>query len=193
MGGEIDTKTATLIGIIGAISILFFWYVITTYGGVPNTVFPTPQSVFSSFGELNSKYGLFQNVFYSIKLNFTGYFEALLIAIPLGFVIGLFPFMRALLSKWVDSVRFIPLTAVTGLFVLWFGVQFGMRVHFLSFSIIIYLLPIIVQRINEIDKVYLQTAYTIGASKWKTFVYVYFPSVISRISDDIRVITAISL
>lgn len=192
MGAEISPRTSTLITVVGGIFIIFVWFLITTYGGVSHTIFPTPQSVVTSFGELNDKYGLFENTWYSIKLNFAGYIEALIIAIPLGFIIGLFPFTKALFSKWVDSIRFIPLTAVTGLFVLWFGVQFGMRVHFLSFSIIIYLLPIIVQRIVEIDKVYLQTAYTIGANRWQTFKHVYFPSVVSRISDDIRVITAIS-
>lgn len=192
MGEEVSPRTGIIVTILGAIFILLTWFLITTYAGVSNTIFPTPQSVAMSFGELNDKYGLTENVWYSVKLNFAGYIEALLIAIPLGFIIGLFPLAKHLLSKWVDSVRFIPLTAVTGLFVMWFGVKFGMRVHFLSFSIIIYLLPIIVQRIIEIDKVYLQTAYTIGANKWQTFKHVYFPSVVSRISDDIRVITAIS-
>jgi len=192
MGSEISSRTSTLITIFGAIGIVFLWFLLTTYGGISNTIFPRPQNVVASFGELNDKFGLTENVWYSVKLNFMGYIEALLIAIPLGFVIGLFPFTKSLLSKWVDSIRFIPLTAVTGLFVMWFGVKFGMRVHFLSFSIIIYLLPIIVQRIVEIDKIYLQTAYTIGANKWQTFKHVYFPSVVSRISDDIRVITAIS-
>jgi NitT/TauT family transport system permease protein len=67
-----------------------------------------------------------------------------------------------------------------------------MKAHFLAFGIIIYLLPIIVQRIDEVQKIHLQTAYTIGANNWWTFRKVYFPSVMSRISDDIRVITAIS-
>jgi len=192
MGGEISARDNTLIGILGAITIIFIWYIVTTFGGVSHTIFPTPQSVFHSFGELQEKYGILRNVFYSVRLNFTGYFEALLISIPLGFLVGLFPFMRALLSKWVDAIRFVPLTAVTGLFIGWFGIEFGMKAHFLGFGIIIYLLPIIVQRIDEVQKIHLQTAYTVGANNWYTFKKVYFPSVMSRISDDIRVITAIS-
>lgn len=192
MGGEISSTWDTNITIVGGLVIIFIWFCLTTFGLVPTNVLPSPQSVILAFGEINTRWGIAPNLWYSIKLTFMGYIEALLISVPLGFVIGLFPAMKSLLSKWVDSIRFIPLTAVTGLFVLWFGSGFDMRVHFLSFSIIIYLLPIIVHRISEIEKVYLQTAYTIGCTDWATFRHIYFPSVMSRIFDDIRVITAVS-
>jgi NitT/TauT family transport system permease protein len=192
MGAELDTRISTIVTIIGAVVIIFIWYLVTTFGGISNTIFPRPQDVFTSFAELQSKYGLGQNTFYSIKLNFLGYLEAIAISVPLGFLIGLFPICRGLLSKWVDAIRFIPLTAVTGLFIGWFGIELGMKVHFLAFGILIYLLPIIVQRIDQVDKVHLQTAWTLGANNWRTFRHVYFPSVISKISDDIRVMVAIS-
>ena len=95
-------------------------------------------------------------------------------------------------SKWVDSIPIIPLTAVTGIFIGIFGLALDMKVHFLSFGIIIYLLPIFVTRVNETDMVHRQTMWTLGASKWQTFRYLYFPSVMSKIFSDIRVIVAIS-
>jgi NitT/TauT family transport system permease protein len=192
MGAELDNRTGTIVTVAGAIIIIFFWYLVTTFGGISNTIFPKPQDVFTSFGELQKQYGLGHNTWYSVKLNFLGYLEAIVIAIPLGFIIGLFPIFRGLLSKWVDAIRFIPLTAVTGLFIGWFGIELGMKVHFLAFGILIYLLPIIVQRIDQVDKIHLQTAWTLGANNWNTFRHVYFPSVISKISDDIRVMVAIS-
>ena len=192
MGGEVSRKTNLVVGIIGAVGIFFIWFLITTFGGVSHTIFPTPQSVIKSFGELQTQYGLGHNIWYSVKLNLLGYVEAIAVSIPAGFLIGLFPLGRSLMSKWVDAVRFVPLTAVTGLFIGWFGIELGMKVHFLAFGIIIYLLPVMVQRISQVEKVYLQTAYTIGANQWSTFKHVYFPSVVSKISDDARVMVAIS-
>jgi NitT/TauT family transport system permease protein len=49
-----------------------------------------------------------------------------------------------------------------------------------------------VQRISEIDNIYLQTSYTLGASNWQIFKSVYWPFVTSKIFEDIRVLTAIS-
>jgi len=74
----------------------------------------------------------------------------------------------------------------------WFGVGTSMKVHFLAFGILIYLLPVIIQRIDEVEDVFLKTVYTLGATNWQTIRTVYWPSVVSRLSDDIRVLTAIS-
>jgi ABC-type nitrate/sulfonate/bicarbonate transport system permease component len=121
-----------------------------------------------------------------------GYLESVFLAIPIGFIIGLWPFFRGSFQRGVDAIRFVPLTAVTGLFIVWFGLGTEMKVHFLAFGIFIYLLPVVVQRIDEVQNVYLKTVYTLGATDWQMIRTVYIPSVISRLSDDIRVLTAIS-
>jgi NitT/TauT family transport system permease protein len=121
-----------------------------------------------------------------------GYLEAIVVSIPLGFLLGLFPLFKKLSSKYIDAIRFIPLTAVTGLFIAWFGIETNMKVQFLAFGILVYLLPVVVQRVQEVDNIYLQTAYTLGASKWQIIRTVFIPSVLAKISDDIRVLVAIS-
>jgi len=152
---------------------------------------PTPQSVIISYGDLMKDFVIWETG-YSLILNILGYLEAILFSIILGFLIGLIPFFRGLLSRYVNAIRFIPLTAVTGIFIAWFSIYTNMKVQFLAFGIFVYLLPVVVQRIDEIEKVYLQTAYTLGATKWQTIKDIYFPYVTSKIIDDIRVLTAIS-
>jgi NitT/TauT family transport system permease protein len=67
-----------------------------------------------------------------------------------------------------------------------------MKIHFLAFGIFVYLLPIVVQRINQVDKVYVQAGKTLGMSKWQLIRYIFMPSVFSKLFDDIKVIVAIS-
>lgn len=155
-------------------------------------VLPSPISVLTSFKELHNNDFLVLNSLQSIKLNVLGYILAIGISIPLGFVLGLIPLFRGLFSKIFDSFRFIPLTAVTGIFVIWLGLGNEMKVSFLAFGIIVYLVPVVVQRIDEVKDVYLKTVFTLGATNWQTIKTVYFPAVISKLSDDIRVLTAIS-
>lgn len=150
------------------------------------------HSVLTAFGDLYSDNQLVKKTFRSIGLNLSGYLEALLLAIPLGFLIGLIPLFRGGFERYTNALRFIPLTAVTGLFIMWFGIGTGMKVHFLAFGIMIYLLPVVIQRIDEVKDVYLKTVYTLGATDWQTIRTVYIPSVMSRVIDDIRVLTAIS-
>jgi len=155
-------------------------------------VISPPQNVIASFPELIKKNGLIVQTSKSLWLNFKGYFWAIILAIPLGFIVGLLPIFNGMFNKPVDALRYLPLTALTGLFMAWFGTDDKMKVAFLAFGIIVYLLPIVAQRITEVKEVYLKTVFTLGANSWQTIKTVYIPSVLSKISDDIRVLTAIS-
>ncbi len=168
---------------------------LTSYGLTKNKVYPllpSPLTVLKAFPELNRDDDVIGNTFYSIKLNVLGYLLALLVSIPIGFLLGLIPLFRGLFSQIVESYRFIPLTAVTGIFIMWLGLGSQMKVSFLAFGIIVYLIPVVVQRIDEVQDVYVNTVFTLGATSWQTIRTVYMPYVFSKIIDDIRVLTAIS-
>lgn len=167
----------------------------TKYGLSKEKVYPllpSPMKVLTSYKELNTEDDIIGNSFHSIKLNVFGYIIAILISVPIGFILGLVPLFNGLFSKVVDAIRFIPLTAVTGIFIMWFGLGSEMKVLFLAFGIIVYLIPVVVQRVKEVDTVHLRTVFTLGASTWKTIKTVYIPYVFSKLIDDIRVLTAIS-
>lgn len=155
-------------------------------------ILPTPLQVVQAFPRLIQADELIPNTFLSIWRNLQGYFWAVLISIPLGFVIGLYPLFRGLFGKQVDALRYLPLTALVGIFITWFGIGESMKISFLAFGIIVYLLPVVIQRIFEVEDVYLKTVFTLGATDWDTIKSVYLPSVMSKLIDDIRVLTAIS-
>lgn len=193
-GDEGSPLTRLLFGVLGAIIVLGIWVYLTsgTNPVFPSLTLPSPWRVFHAFGDLYTDNDLIPNVGFSIALNLSGYVEAILVAIPVGFIIGLIKYAKWGFQRQVDAIRYIPLTALIPLFILWFGIGAPMKVHFLAFGILIYLLPVMIQRIQEVDDIYLKTVHTLGASSWQTLRSVYFPSVLSRLSDDIRVLTAIS-
>jgi NitT/TauT family transport system permease protein len=178
--------------ISGFLIILACWSLISFFGIFSELILPSPLSVFLSLPKMFESDNLLQNIIYSLYLNFAGYGQAVGLALPLGFLLGLFPTVRKIFSKYIDAIRYIPLTATLGLFIAWFGIEDTMKIQFLSFGIFVYLLPTVVQRIDEVDKVHLDTTYTLGASRWQQVYTVYLPSVLSRVSDDIRVLVAIS-
>lgn len=153
---------------------------------------PRPFSVFKGFKTVYQQDKLVEDTQISIFRNLQGYFWAILIAVPLGFLVGLFPLFRGMFNWQIDALRYLPITALTGMFIAWFGIGEEMKVSFLAFGIIVYLLPVVIQRINEVEDIHLKTVFTLGASDWQTFKSVYLPAVFSKLSDDIRVLTAIS-
>ena len=199
MGGNVSKKTDTTVFFIGTGILILFWYFVTSAGLISSRILPNPIDVFLSYKTMYAESDLMANAWYSIKLNFLGYFYALIIAIPLGFIIGMFPIGKSLFNRVFDALRFLPLPACSGIFIAIFGLAYNMKANFLSFGILIYILPVVIQRINELqnpsndkDYVFLQTIKTLGANNWQKFRYVYFPYVMGKISDDIRVLTAIS-
>lgn len=200
MGGEISKRTEIIVGIVGFIVLMCLWYLITINDNiVPSKILPNPVDVIKSYPSLISDSDLFGNMWYTIKLNLLGYCYALIIAVPLGFIIGLFPITKALFNKYIDALRYLPLPAISGIFIAMLGLGFDMKASFLAFGILIYILPVIVQRINELqnpandkDYVYLQIIKTLGTSSWQKFRYVYWPYITQKISTDIINLTAIS-
>ncbi len=192
--GDIPKGSRVVLELLGIGLILLVWFFLS-YGEnpiVPKLTLPSPGSVFSSYGEMLSDNNLVQNTFRSIGLNLGGYIKALLWTLPLGFAIGLIPLFRGMFHRTIDATRFIPLAACMVVFIVWYGTSIPMKVNFLAFGIFIFLLPIVIQRIDQVKDVYLKTVYTIGANKWQTIKSVYIPSVMSKLIDDIRILTAIS-
>ena len=192
--GDIPQQYRLLLDLLGVGIILLIWYLLS-YGEEPilsRLTLPSPGEVFLSYGEMLKENNLIQNIFRSLGLNLGGYIKALLWTLPIGFIIGLFPVFRGMFHRTIDAIRFVPLAACVVLFIVWYGTSIPMKVNFLAFGIFIFLLPIVIQRIDQVKDVYLKTVYTLGSTNWQTIRSVYIPSVLSKLIDDIRILTAIS-
>lgn len=195
--GEVDKKTALTVNILGWVLLVFFWWLISTLGWIKSTILPSPIDVILCYKTLFVERHLLYNTCYSIFINMGGYLQAMALAIPLGFIVGLIPFFRHLVSKQFEAIRFTPLPATTGIFMALFGIGLGVKVEFLAFGIFVYLLPAIAQRIKDIEtddhlKALKQTMWTLNASPWMTLKHFYIPSVLSRFSMDVINLVAVS-
>lgn len=190
--GELSTKTSLICEVVGVTLIIALWTLVCEMKLIPKGVLPSPIKILASLPSLHYEDALLRNLGYSFFLNVSGLVEAICLAIPLGFVIGLFPVFRSVFQRYITAARFLPLSALTGIFIAAFGLFSNMKVQFLALSIFIYLLPAIIQRIYEVEKVYQQTAFTLGATKWQMIRTIFIPAVISRSWEDIRNLSALS-
>lgn len=194
---EIPKRTKLFISILGWALLFLIWWGIATLGWISPYILPPPEKVFSSYGVLLTEKSLFYHIGYSLSINILGYIQAIVIAVPLGFIIGLIPFFRELIIKQIGAARFTPLPATTAIFMAIFGVGIGLKIQFLAFGIFVYLLPAIVQRIDEIKtddhlRAVKQTMVTLNASTWQMMKHFYIPSVLSRFFPDIINLVAVS-
>jgi NitT/TauT family transport system permease protein len=187
-----NIRNLWVLQLIGWIILFIIWYAVTNFGLINNHVMPTPQKTWASFVEMQKDNDLFGNILFSIRINLVGYLKCIIAALVVGFGIGLFPNIRKMFSQQVNALRFVPITALMGIFIAISGLTIATKINFLAFGIWVYLVPVVVQRIDEVNEVHLQMMKTLGASFWQTVRYVIWPSVIARLSDDIRILVGIS-
>ena len=189
---DLPAAQARLYGVMGLVGLMVLWFIITTFRWVsPGTLPPIPR-VIKGFFQLFTEEDLLHHMGVSIFLNASGYLEAILVSLPLGFLIGLNKRVRAVMMQWFTALRFLPLAPVLCLFIAWFHMGYNMKIQFLAFGIIVYLVPQIVARIQELDPIYEDTIITTGGKNWHAIRYVYMPATLAQVLPDIRVLVAIS-
>jgi NitT/TauT family transport system permease protein len=189
---SLPRKSKWVVELLGIILFIGLWYALVYFKHYRPSVLPMPHRVLSAIPEMWEKYHLARHTGYSILLNLLGYFEAAVVSVIIGFTIGLCPVFRGLSERMLAALRFLPLTPVLGDMAVLLGIGLNMKVQFLALGIAVYLIPVVVQRIDEVESVYIDTVKTHGASKWQAIRTVIIPDVFSRFSDDIRVLVAIS-
>lgn len=190
--GELPKSQKLQIGLLGAAVILLLWWLAVRLGIFNPNILPSPFTILGSIPELVSRDQLFRHLGLTIFMNITSWIEGALIALPIGFVIGLFPLFNALFGGYITATRYIPLTATIVLFMAAFGIYMLMKVQFLTFAILVYLITAVISRIQETPQVYVDAVKTLGASKWQTIRTVFIPYTLSRVFTDFINIVAIS-
>lgn len=159
-----------VLGILPILLLVGLWWFMTA-GERPEArivspvILPSPVEVVQSFGSLWFDRALTRNALLSFSRVLTGFLVGLAIAFPLGLLMGAFSKVKALFQPLAVFGAYTPIPALVPLTLSLFGTQETQKVAFLALAFIIYLLPLIVQAVDEVDDVYLKTAYTLGASK----------------------------
>jgi NitT/TauT family transport system permease protein len=170
--------------------VVLLWFLLTRSGWLPPLALPDPAGVVKAIGRLWTEYNLLGNVFQSWWRIAQAFFWSAVVAIPLGLLMGSFPWLYHLVNPVAAPMRSMPITAFLPAFIALFGMDEAMKVGFLFFGMFFYLLAVVVEEVNKVDHALLETAYTLGAKVhhglWLLF-RASFPSVFGsfRILYDI--------
>jgi taurine transport system permease protein len=190
--GETTARQNVLYGVIGITLWLFSWWFTTEVGWMPQKIAPGPFTVLGAIPDMHFHHELVRNVWYTLEMNLTGTLIAIIISLPLGLALGLVPLFRGMSAPFFVGLRFIPLPVITILFMFWLGIGYMMKTSFLTFAIIVYLVPTVMQRVTEVRQVYIDTANTLGANWWQLVRHVFIPDVFARAWDDIVILVGLS-
>jgi NitT/TauT family transport system permease protein len=161
------------LGVVPVLAILGIWWGLTA-GAEPEqrmispTILPSPVEVVKSFPSLWFDRALTRNALVSFMRVLSGFAVGVLIAFPLGVLMGAFSKVKAMFNPVSVFGAYLPIPALVPLTLSLFGTGEKQKVAFLALAFVIYLLPLIVQAVDDVDDIYLKTAYTLGANTMQT-------------------------
>lgn len=174
-----------ILGIIPILLLLFLWIGITTGEAeervISPLILPSPFEVVGSFKSLWFQAELSRSLVASATRIVFGFMVSLIIAFPLGLMMGSFTRVKAMFEPLALFGGYLPIPALVPLTMSLFGIDESQKIMFLSLAFTVYLLPLFVRAVDQVDHVYLQTAYTLGASKlqavWHVLLKISLPQI----------------
>jgi NitT/TauT family transport system permease protein len=142
--------------------------------------------------QLFLKYDLATAILVSTKRIALAFLLASAVALPLGVLMGAYDPVNRFFEPIVAPLRYMPISAFIPLLILWFGIYEKQKIAFLFLGVFVYLLPVVVSAIRLVPDELVQTALTLGATKWQVIRTVLLPSALPEIFDSFRVMNAIS-
>src|SRR5215510_9796226 len=113
-----------------SITFIFTVWGIVTYGGLvhPAYFLPTPTQVWTAGVKMVQTGELYEHVQASLLEILGGWILAVIFALPVGILMGSFKFFEALFEPVVDFVRYLPVSAMIPLLILWTGIDLKEKV-----------------------------------------------------------------
>lgn len=178
--------------IIPPVMLLLIWQLLSVLGVIPAYKLPSPVQVGAGLVDLITTgmppgHRLHLHIFYSLQRVLWGYALALVIAVPLGLVMGWSATVRSLTAPLVEMIRPIPPLAWIPLSILWFGIGIN------SAAFIIFLgafFPILLNTINGvrgIEPVLIEAARMLNAGRRFIFLKVLVPGAMPSILTGMRI------
>ena len=115
----------------GVLTFVVAWCVLSYANLVPTVILPSPTEVLRAFPVLHFQEALVRSIGRSLFRVYMGFLLAAVVAIPLGLLMGTFPPVKHFFDPLLDPLRFLPISALVPLFIVWFGIDEMQKIVFL--------------------------------------------------------------
>ena len=179
-----------LLGAGGLALLLLVWWLVTI-GPVETrivspVVLPSPAEVFGSFGSLLNERALVQSIAATLKRVLLGFGLAILVGVPLGIAAGSWRVFEAASAPLALFGRNLPVAALIPLTILWFGIDETQKVMFIFIACVPFVYSDTVRAIGSVPDRYVETAETLGASRWQIMTKVLVALALPDIYNSLR-------
>lgn len=173
-------------GLLGLVIFGLVWQVIVWLGIWDTNLLPSPSQTLRGIGELYADGVLFPYIGISLYRFLSGYLLAVLLAIPLGLVLGWFVKVFKVVNPVLQILRPISPTAWFPFIVLWFGIGDAPAIAIITIAAFFPILFSTISAIAKTDPTYLRVAENFELTRFQFFLRIGIPSAFPNIMTGLH-------
>jgi NitT/TauT family transport system permease protein len=183
----IPRRVFLAVGASVGLSVITVWSILSYGGYVDSDFLPTPGAVVAAFIDMLADGTLAQHTWASFVEIMAGFLLSSLIATPLGVLVGSFKIVQAGVEPIVNFFRYLPISALIPLLILWVGIGIEEKVAIIFLGTFFNQLVMVADASAEVPSDLLDVSYTLGANRRVVILRVLLPATMPGIMDTLRV------
>lgn len=172
--------------LIGLSILVAIWEVVVLTGRYESSLLPAPLKVLEGMGGLLKDGTLFTHFKVSLLRFAVGYFTAVIIAIPLGLILGWFSKVWNIIDPIVQVIRPVSPIAWFPFIVLWFGIGDIPAIVIIFIAAFFPVLLSTVSAVRKVDPTYLKVAQNFGIKQPHLLTKIIFPASFPFIANGLH-------
>lgn len=182
----LDRNRNFLVGLASVAFTLALWEGAWQAGYIPPLFFSGPSAIGVRFWELLQDGTLAKHAAYSGTNFAIGFSLAVLVAVPLGVILGWYRTLLAAFDPLITALYSMPRIALYPLFIIWFGIGIGSKIFIVFLSAVLPILINTLAGVRNIDADLLKAARAFCATDRQIFTSVALPYSVPFILTGVR-------
>ncbi|MDR3270098.1 MAG: ABC transporter permease [Peptococcaceae bacterium] len=176
----------TLKSVAAIFCLLLLWEIAPRLQWVDPFFIPPLSSILVAFWHLILSGEWEKLALVSLKRVFIGYSISVVIALPLGFIIGWFKRCERILNPLLQALRQVNATTILPLFILMFGIGEVSKISIIAYSGIWSVFMNTINGVKNVDPLLIKCAKSLKLSNWQIFRKVAFPAALPSVFTGLR-------
>ncbi|MGE5817054.1 MAG: ABC transporter permease [Deltaproteobacteria bacterium] len=176
-----------LLKIVSILAGLALWHFLATVIVNDTTLLVSPIVVVKTAYQMLFVTGeLYPHLFASSWIFFYGFALAIVVGVPLGFVMALNAAVRDYVNPWMATLYTTPRIAFAPVLLLWFGIGAGSKVAIVFLGCIFPILINSYYGMRAVDREYVELARSFRLGRWSLFFKILLPASVPFVLAGIR-------
>jgi NitT/TauT family transport system permease protein len=179
----------TYLGILiaSAGGLIALWCLVSYAGLVEPLFLPTPTAIVRSGAGMTADGSLLENAGASLYVIVTGWALAVAAGVPVGILMGSFKAVEALVEPAIDFVRYLPVSALIPLLILYIGIGTSEKIAVIFIGTFFQLVLLVADVAAHVPREQIDVSYTLGASRAQVIRRVLLPATLPGVMDTLRI------